>query len=543
VGNRTVLTDTSGTQTYSYDAANRLTHVDGITYTWDMRGNLINDGVYTYTYDGAGRMVQAQSVTLTLVYTYNADGLRVAQDVSGTVTAFVWDWATPVPELVLSVVEGKENVYLVGLDTVGWWDGEAWTFALPDALGSVRQTADITGTVTANREWSPFGVAVDGAQAGLGYTGEWWDDGAGLLYLRARWYEAQTGRFTQRDVREGKYRRPQSLNRWTYVEGNPVLLVDPSGYSWEWDTEMEENVIEHKPAFLASARRHNPFLPQMDNNGFAALIATTIAAEKRMGNIPIWQEERTRSRVAQTFENTLVNLGCVVSGKAILEACLGWAGGMNPGRIEPQVCALYLRNEHPNLKYNMPTVGWGNMSLTTAADLWSMSWPNLAVTRKGVDQPLSNPFTTPAMRCHPSPIYGSSYGIGLCELHAPSEVQGYQRLGRQLLDPDINIEYVAANLERGAIARQSRYQDASPFFAALWHGFPAFALEDLGILEGHADRWGNAALIVQHINKPLKLWRLTSNWQLTPWTEPGLFRLAPGLFPGYEHTIPGYRKP
>jgi hypothetical protein len=79
---------------------------------------LRNDGVYTYTYDGAGRMVQAQNLTLTLVYTYNADGLRVAQDVSGTTTAFVWDWATPVPELVLSVVEGmlhdREEIDLAG---------------------------------------------------------------------------------------------------------------------------------------------------------------------------------------------------------------------------------------------------------------------------------------------------------------------------------------------------------------------------------------------------------------------------------------------
>jgi hypothetical protein len=123
--------------------------VDGITYTadtehpadeehpLDARDNLINDGITTYTYDGADRMVQAQNITLTLVYTYNADGLRIAQDVSGTTTAFVWDWATPVPELVLSVVEGPlhdgDNVYLVGLDTLGWWEGEAWAFALPDA--------------------------------------------------------------------------------------------------------------------------------------------------------------------------------------------------------------------------------------------------------------------------------------------------------------------------------------------------------------------------------------------------------------------------
>jgi RHS repeat-associated protein len=220
-------TSLSGTAvtTYTYDAANRLTSVAGVAYTWDMRGNLRSNGVTTYTYDGAGRMVQAQNVTLTLVYTYNADGLRVAQDVSGTTTAFVWDWATPVPEML----HDGDNVYLVGLDTLGWWDGEAWTFALPDALGSVRQTTDITGTVTANREWSPFGVAMDGAQAGLGYTGEWWDDGAGLLYLRARWYDSEMGRLTSHDPAMPDFYAPQSINRYVYVQNNAINLTDPSG--------------------------------------------------------------------------------------------------------------------------------------------------------------------------------------------------------------------------------------------------------------------------------------------------------------------------
>ena len=46
-------------------------------------------------------MVQAESVAATLVYTYNANGLRVAQSVigfgepAGGVTTFVWDWANP----------------------------------------------------------------------------------------------------------------------------------------------------------------------------------------------------------------------------------------------------------------------------------------------------------------------------------------------------------------------------------------------------------------------------------------------------------------
>jgi len=77
VGNREVMTDIA-VHIYAYDAANRLTRADGAVYTWDNRGNLLADGTFTYTYSAAGRMVQAQNLTVTLVYTYNADGLRVA---------------------------------------------------------------------------------------------------------------------------------------------------------------------------------------------------------------------------------------------------------------------------------------------------------------------------------------------------------------------------------------------------------------------------------------------------------------------------------
>jgi RHS repeat-associated protein len=165
------------------------------------------------------------------VYTYNADGLRIAQSQSvssvQSVETFVWDWATSVPEML----SDGDSLYLIGYDTLGWWDGSTWTFALPDALGSVRQElvlsggegTDATGTVTAAREWSPYGVEVGGAQAGLGYTGEWFDTGVGLQYLRARWYEGGTGRFTQRDA-------VMSSPIYRYASGNPVNRVDPTGH-------------------------------------------------------------------------------------------------------------------------------------------------------------------------------------------------------------------------------------------------------------------------------------------------------------------------
>jgi RHS repeat-associated protein len=72
-------------------------------------------------------------------------------------------------------------------------------------------------------------VEVGGAQAGLGYTGEWQAADVGLVYLRARWYQAETGRFTQVDPWEGDIWEPLSLNDYSYTRADPLNRVDPSG--------------------------------------------------------------------------------------------------------------------------------------------------------------------------------------------------------------------------------------------------------------------------------------------------------------------------
>jgi len=254
-GNRTAMTDTTGTTTYTYDDANHLTSVDGVTYTWDARGNLTHDGVYTYTYNAAGRMVQAESITTTVVYTYTADGLRVAQAVAGDVSTFVWDWATGVPEML----GDGNNLYLIGYDTLGWDDGDSWTFVLPDALGSVRQETDDVGTVTAIREWLPYGEEIGGMQNGLGFTGEWYDANVGLTYLRARWYDGTKGRFTSLDPIVPDFQNPQSINLYIYVLNNSLKYIDPSGmrprpgsiYSCNCGF-IDENHLDDNPGSTAS---------------------------------------------------------------------------------------------------------------------------------------------------------------------------------------------------------------------------------------------------------------------------------------------------
>jgi RHS repeat-associated protein len=225
----------TGVTTYTYDAANRLTSVGGVAYTWDDRGNLVSDGTFTYTYDAAGRMVQAESVTSTLVYTYNASGLRVAQSVDGDATTFAWDWASGIPKML----SNGEDLYLVGHETLGQWDGAVWAFYLPDALGSIRQETDGTGNVTDSREWTPFGVEVGTAQEGLGYTGEWLSGyvDLNLLYLRARWLDVGTGRFITEDTAPGYARVPRSLHVYVYAWNDPINLTDPTGLQPPVDCE------------------------------------------------------------------------------------------------------------------------------------------------------------------------------------------------------------------------------------------------------------------------------------------------------------------
>jgi RHS repeat-associated protein len=50
-----------------------------------------------------------------------------------------------------------------------------------------------------------------------------------LAFLRSRWYDPASGRFTTRDLWPPDYNRPQSWNGWIYTEDDPINLTDPSG--------------------------------------------------------------------------------------------------------------------------------------------------------------------------------------------------------------------------------------------------------------------------------------------------------------------------
>ena len=59
----------------------------------------------------------------------------------------------------------------------------------------------------------------------------------GLYYYGARWYDPTLGRFIQPDTIVPERGDPQGLNRYSYVNNNPVKYTDPSGHWAEtlWD--------------------------------------------------------------------------------------------------------------------------------------------------------------------------------------------------------------------------------------------------------------------------------------------------------------------
>jgi len=112
-----------------------------------------------------------------------------------------------------------------------------------DGLGSVRTIIDNTLSVDTVQTYDPIGNPMGSYGAGFGFTGEQTDD-TGQLYLRARYYDPSIGTFTALDPFEGVMDRPMSLNGYSWVSGNPVNRIDPTG-KYDWDTftvEQDDNL-------------------------------------------------------------------------------------------------------------------------------------------------------------------------------------------------------------------------------------------------------------------------------------------------------------
>ncbi|MGH2378136.1 MAG: RHS repeat domain-containing protein [Candidatus Limnocylindria bacterium] len=216
--------------TYTMDGANRVTSDGAQAFTWDGADRLVQRGADTFSYDPLSRLTAATVAGATTSYQYDGDGLLAIRTGSSGSTNFVWDSSVaPAPLLEAGsdrVVHGLGPLYLARADG-------STIRLVRDALGSVRAELDDLGLVTKSFRYAAYGsisdrFPSDATPTLLGFTGEL-ADSSGLTYLRARWYDPVSGRFTSRDPFIGNVHRPASLNAYGYAAGRPSLLVDPLG--------------------------------------------------------------------------------------------------------------------------------------------------------------------------------------------------------------------------------------------------------------------------------------------------------------------------
>ena len=106
-----------------------------------------------------------------------------------------------------------------------------------DHLGSTSTLSDINGNevVTSTVRFYPYGeyrVTPTSDLTDKGFTGHAQNDEVALIYMRARYYVPGVGRFASADTIVPDPAEPPSLNRYAYVNCNPLLSIDPTGH-WE----------------------------------------------------------------------------------------------------------------------------------------------------------------------------------------------------------------------------------------------------------------------------------------------------------------------
>ena len=241
MGNRSSRTDSvAGTDNYTFDNVNRLLTRAGNTYTNDLAGNTLTGGGRTNTWDSQNRLVQCVNGTTTSTFKYGADGLRRQMTSGGTTTDYGMDGQSVVRELRGGSVYAT---YLNGAsgpmyrrdasNNVRWY--------LYDGLGSVQGEVDPSGNVTASRKFDVYGL-VRGSTGtstsrhkfvgSLGHTSE---DETGLVYMRARYYDPQVGRFASEDPAF------HGSNWFTYADNDPINRIDPDGKRSQksWETYLD----------------------------------------------------------------------------------------------------------------------------------------------------------------------------------------------------------------------------------------------------------------------------------------------------------------
>ena len=222
--------------------ANQIVSNEGDVFSYDENGNLLDYKIantdIAFTYGLRDKISTATTGGDSFAYRYDAEGNRVEVIKNGRKIHFVIDNVLglhkPLAEINASNAVQKYYIYgngmVYALDTSGvisvyFYDYKGSTTAIVNAEGEVQNayTYSSYGKVIGSSE------IIENNYKYLGKHGVITDSDH-HIYIRARYYSVDLGRFGQIDNIKTNIQNPLSLNRFRYTEGDPVNRSDLNGY-------------------------------------------------------------------------------------------------------------------------------------------------------------------------------------------------------------------------------------------------------------------------------------------------------------------------
>ena len=242
---------------YTYDKLNRIAAVSGTKgadsyYEYDSRGNrkanyeqidFLSEENAEFRYDEEDRLYYANVGSNTTSFEYSSNGYRyVKRENTSYPEFYIYDEQgrlhTIAKPVSLSTSDGSTVTTMFPAVHYTW--GPDRVLAKIDVLAKQRyyylynghydvvQIVDTSGNIVNQYDydvWGNFLKKEETIENHFTYFGQTYDKTTGLYYLRARYYDPTTGRFTQQDPAEDGY------NWYVYGNQNPVMFADYSGES------------------------------------------------------------------------------------------------------------------------------------------------------------------------------------------------------------------------------------------------------------------------------------------------------------------------
>jgi len=219
-----------------------------------------------------------------------------------------------------------------------------------DRLGSVvaNPTQGSYGSALP-KYYGPYGEQCNEGQSGVGFPGNtnfatyFHDETTGLNYADQRFYNATYGRFMNADPYRASAgpEDPGSWNKYSYVDNDPVNLIDPTGeFAWAGNLKPLYNLLlTNNYNNMSTARDYAALVPDhientQDQNEFWAK-SQTATFRSQLGQAIQGLSEHCVSELSSTKDD---------AGTSVLEHLVRGTGSINFGSTSSGASSLQLGN-------------------------------------------------------------------------------------------------------------------------------------------------------------------------------------------------------